>query len=95
LNTDFETPFVDFNPKSLFIELAYSNPENIVLSSIDNLPSALPIDASEDFGKQLMDHVFPVFFNDPNNDIIHRATITKDGHLTHRYAYLSTMLSPE
>jgi saccharopine dehydrogenase (NAD+, L-lysine forming) len=92
--TNFESPFIDFNPQSLAIEPAYSNPNNIVLSSIDNLPSALPVDASEDFGQQLIEHVFPVFFNEPESAVIKRATVTKNGQLTHRYAYLSPMLSP-
>ena len=56
--------------------------------SIDNLPNELPRNASEDFSKELTDQVIPLFVYGDKDDILKRATITKDGQLTELYSYL-------
>ena len=62
------------------------------MMTIDNLPSELPRDSSNYFGKILMTYVIP-FLNEPNNGIIENATIAKNGNLTKKYGYLKDYVS--
>ena len=57
--------------------------------AVDNLPCELPRDASDDFGKDLMERVLPFLFNEDVDRIIERASICKDGKLTKDFEYLS------
>ena len=60
----------------------------IGVMAVDNLPCELPKNASVDFGKMFIDHVLePLSGNDPE-DIIWRASETKDGQLTPHFDYL-------
>ena len=60
---------------------------SIDLIAVGNLPNELSRDASAFFGEQLIKYVLGnLTAND--NDIIERATMTKDGKLTDRYQYL-------
>ncbi len=68
------------------------NKENITVMAVDNLPGELPRDASVDFGRALMDNVFPSLFGKDREKIIERATIVKDGKLTERFGYLEGFL---
>ncbi len=81
-------PFYDYNPVTGKTEPPFSSPENITVQAVDNLPNELPKDASIDFGRALIDHVFPCLFGEDPNSIIDRATITKDGKLNGRYHWL-------
>lgn len=83
-----EEPFYDFNPVTGKVDEAFSSESNITVQAIDNLPNELPKDASEDFGRNLIDKVFPSLFGNDNSGIIKRASITKDGKLTQKYSYL-------
>lgn len=61
----------------------------IAVMAVDNLPCELPLDASEDFGNELMRQVLPVLLKDDPDNIIGRASeTTLDGKLTENYAYL-------
>jgi hypothetical protein len=61
----------------------------IAVMAVDNLPCELPLDASEDFGNELMRHVLPVLLKEDPNNIIGRASeTTLDGKLTENFAYL-------
>ena len=60
--------------------------------AVDNLPGELPRNASSDFGANLIDKVYPSLFGNDDTGMIERATITKDGKLTERYAYLQNYL---
>ncbi|MCB9188744.1 MAG: alanine dehydrogenase [Flavobacteriales bacterium] len=69
-------------------EADYMNDNIIAVMAVDNLPCELPKDASVDFGEMFIDHVLePLLGNDPEN-IIERASETKDGKLTSHFAYL-------
>jgi hypothetical protein len=57
--------------------------------AVDNLPCELPRNASRDFGRQLIDNVFPHLLADKADEVIERATIARNGQLTERYQYLS------
>ncbi|MEN8118055.1 MAG: alanine dehydrogenase, partial [Bacteroidota bacterium] len=58
------------------------------VQAVDNLPCELPKDASLDFGRNLIDKVFPSLFGDDSDGVIERASITKDGRLTDKFSYL-------
>jgi len=83
-----DDPFYDYNPQTGEMEKAFSNPNNVAVQAVDNLPCELPKDASLDFGRNLIDKVFPGLFGNDEEGIIERASITKDGKLTNRFSYL-------
>lgn len=63
---------------------------NIAVMAVDNLPCELPKDASEDFGNELIKHIFPALFNEDPDQIIARATeTTSEGELSEYFSYLS------
>jgi len=81
-------PFYDYNPFTGELEEAFSNPNNISVQAVDNLPCELPKDASLDFGRNLIDKVFSSLFGEDIDRVIERASITKDGKLTEKFSYL-------
>ena len=60
----------------------------ITIMAVDNLPCELPRDASDGFGKHLIERVLPSLFGNDDQGIIERASILKDGKLTERFKYL-------
>ncbi len=83
-----EEPYYDYNPQTEELEPPFSSKKNITVQAVDNLPCELPKDASLDFGRNLIDKVFPSLFGIDTEGIIDRATITKNGKLTPRFSYL-------
>lgn len=81
-------PFYDYNPETEELEPAFTSMKNVAVQAVDNLPCELPKDASLDFGRNLIDKVFPSLFGEDNDGIIERASITKNGRLTERFLYL-------
>jgi alanine dehydrogenase len=81
-------PFYGYNPKTDKEDVSFSK-ETITVMAVDNLPCELPRDASDDFGKDLMERVLPNLFQDDPHKIIERASICKDGKLTAGFEYLS------
>jgi alanine dehydrogenase len=80
-------PIYGYNPHTEQ-EDDYKQQGVIAVMAVDNLPCELPKDASQDFGKMFIDHVLePLLGNDPDG-IIERASETKNGELTERFAYL-------
>lgn len=80
-------PLYGYNPNTEQEDDFYSN-ETIGVMAVDNLPCELPKDASVDFGKMFIEHVIePLRGYDPEN-IIARASETKDGKLTSYFSYL-------
>ncbi len=66
----------------------------IAVMAVDNLPCELPLDASEDFGNELLKEVFPALLLEDKDDIIGRGSeTTLDGHLTPHFAYLEDYLA--
>lgn len=88
-------PFYDYNPQTGELEDAFSNPNNISVQAVDNLPCELPKDASFDFGQNLIEKVFPGLFGDDVDGVIERASITKDGKLTDKFKYLQNFADGE
>jgi len=90
--TTIAEPFYDFNPQRNAEEPAFTGEQNITMMTIDNLPGELPRDASEFFGKTLIDNVIPHLVGNDVDGVVERATIVKDGKLTERYSYLQDYL---
>ena len=61
--------------------------------AVDNLPCELPRDASDGFGKHLIERLLPSLFGDEDHSIIDRASILRDGKLTSRFEYLKDYAS--
>lgn len=90
--TTIGDPFYGFNPRTLTEEKAFSDPRNITVMSVDNLPGELPRDASSDFGSQLSEEVLPLLFKGTIEGVVERATICENGALTKRFEYLRDYL---
>lgn len=86
--TTVDDPIYDYNPSEGTIEPALKVESNITVMAVDNLPCELPRNASEDFGRELLDNVMPHLLGDDAEEVIKRATITENGQLTERFAYL-------
>ncbi|TGE15940.1 NAD(P)-dependent oxidoreductase [Hymenobacter elongatus] len=88
-STTIQQPLFDYNPHTGGLEEACSGPDNITVMAVDNLPCELPRNASRDFGRQLLDTVFPHLLSADADAVIERATIASGGQLAERYQYLS------
>lgn len=80
-------PFFGYN---VFLEKEVKPFEaNIIdVQAVGNLPCELPLDASIEFGEQLIRHVLPCLLVNENQELIVNATIAKNGKLTENFAYL-------
>lgn len=83
-----DDPVYDYNPSNDRVEPAFFDEGNISVMAVDNLPCELPRNASEDFGKEFVKSILPNLIGEDQDEIIKRATITKDGQLTGDYHYL-------
>lgn len=84
-------PIYGYNPQTEN-EDDFMKDDVMAVMAVDNLPCELPKDASVDFGEMFIEHVLePLLGNDPQ-DIIGRASETKDGKLTEHFTYLEDYL---
>lgn len=89
--TTIAEPFYGFDP---FKNAEANSPfagSAVTMMTIDNLPNELPRDASNYFGEQFVINILPelqAILRGDTSRIIERATVTKNGELTPRYAYL-------
>lgn len=60
----------------------------ITVMAVDNLPCELPKDASTDFGSEFISNILPNLAGEDKDQIIERATMTKNGKLTEKFSYL-------
>lgn len=88
-----EDKFYGYNPESGLIEDAFA-PSTITVMAVDNLPCELPRDASEGFGKHLIERVIPALVV-KDDGLIARATIATAGKLTERFSYLADYAAAE
>lgn len=93
--SNFTDPYYDFNPATGDAEAAFSDPANVTVMAIDNLPCGLPVEASEDFGHNVIKSILPLLLYGDTENIISRATIAEDGHLTADYGYLADWVNQE
>jgi len=63
-------------------------PSAITVMAVDNLPCELPRDASDGFGKHLLERVLPSLVGEDQDGLIERATIVDKGELMPRFEYL-------
>lgn len=86
--TTIENPLYAYDPNSRS-EVPLNTPGSITVMAVDNLPCELPRDASEGFGEELVNKIFPELMKD-FSPVIDRATITREsGVLSQRYEYLT------
>lgn len=82
-------PFYGYNPNSGdATDNAFGN-DVITVMAVDNLPCELPRDASESFGKELIEKVLPALQGNDPDGLIDRGSICKEGKLMPRFGYLS------
>lgn len=82
-------PIYGYSPQSE-CEVDFMDENAIAVMAVDNLPCELPLDASEDFGNELIKKVLPCILRDDPDQIIGRATeTTHEGELTELFAYLA------
>jgi alanine dehydrogenase len=87
--TTLHQPYYDYNPFSGSDERAFSRDSNITVMAINNLPNGLPVEASIDFGHNLIKNVLPYLLFGDHEGIIARATIAEGGELSGYYHYLA------
>ncbi len=85
-STTIAEPFFGYNPATQQEDEAFA-PHSITVMAVDNLPCELPRDASENFGKELIERVLPAIIND-SEKLLERASITANGALMPRFEYL-------
>ncbi len=87
-----ENPIYGYNPNTE-TEDVFMKEGNIAVMAVDNLPSELPKDASEDFGSNLQQKIFPLLVQEDKENILAKATICKNGDLTPYFEYLRDYLN--
>jgi len=85
--SSIENKFYGYNPATKNMEEPFSK-NAITVMAIDNLPCELPRNASEDFGKELIEKVLPSLLINDKDGLIERASITKNKKLMPRFDYL-------
>lgn len=83
-----DDPLYDYNPESENLQRPLSGNKNVTVMAVDNLPNELPRDASDSFGRQLVDHVLPNLLAGDAEGMIARACVTEGGKLTEKFSYL-------
>ena len=87
---NIESPCYDVDPVR-FQERPPFSSDGITMMAADNLPTALPRDATAEFGAALVEEVFPALLGDAEDDgRVAGATIAVNGRLTEPYAYLAS-----
>ena len=56
--------------------------------AVSNLPCELPRDASEDFGNEMLDKIFPYLMDGDSAQVLSNATICNEGNLSLNFEYL-------
>ena len=75
-------------------ETDFRNENAIAVMAVDNLPCELPLDASENFGNELIREVFPALLKDDKDGIIERGSeTTLTGELSSYFSYLDAYVS--
>ena len=80
-------PFYGYNPVTEKEDAPFAN-NSITVMAVDNLPCELPRDASDGFGKELIEKILPSLLQKDNEGMIERATIVKEGKLMKKFNYM-------
>ena len=88
-------PIYGYNPKTES-EDDFMKEGVIAVMAVDNLPCELPLDASVDFGNELLKEVFPLMLLEDKDGIIARGSeTTLSGELSSHFAYLDKYILGE
>ncbi|MBI4947904.1 MAG: alanine dehydrogenase [Bacteroidetes bacterium] len=85
-------PFYGYDVKTEKIIEPFAK-DAVTVMAVDNLPCELPRDASESFGKELIEKILPSLLINDEHKFIERGTIAKGGKLMERFDYLSDYAS--
>jgi len=66
--------------------------KGIAVMAVDNLPSELPQDSSEEFGSSVISEVLPSLIN-KDDGRINRATTASNGEFFKNFAYLNDFIN--
>ena len=89
-STSIENPYFYFDKKK-FSECSKSI-EALAIMAVDNLPSELPRDSSEEFGDGILKEVLPYIMQKDDKRIFN-ATITQNGNFLSKYLYLENYIT--
>jgi len=79
--------------KDKIVKCSDTSKDAISVMAVDNLPNAIPIDASVGFSTELEPIIFEhLLKNGIDDEMIARATIVKEGRITDRFAYMNDFL---
>jgi saccharopine dehydrogenase (NAD+, L-lysine-forming) len=87
--TSITDPTYDYNPQTDSLHPPMSDERYVTVMAIDNLPCELPRNASEEFGRDLIDRILKPLLVADTEHVIERATIAHNGQLTTHFQYLS------
>jgi len=88
-------PIYGYNPQT-GEEDDYTKEGVIAVMAVDNLPCELPLDASQDFGNEMIKFILPALFGEDPDDIIGRASETNlQGNLNPLFEYLRDYVEGE
>ena len=86
-------PLYGYDPRTER-EVPLGSPGSIAVMAVDNLPCELPRDASEGFGRELLDHVLPLLVEGDSDEVLFAATeTTLSGELNAPYRYLASYVA--
>ena len=88
-STSIAKPYYSINTDSMK-EIELCN-KGIAVMAVDNLPSELPRDASEEFGNSVISEVLPSLIN-KDDGRINRATTASNGKFFKNFAYLNDFI---
>ena len=85
-------PIYGYDPKS-GKEVDFMKEGAIAVMAVDNLPCELPLDASIDFGSELIKNILPALLEEDVDGVIARGSETNlNGQLTEGFEYLTAYL---
>jgi len=89
-STSIEKPYYSFDIDSMKeIDLSA---KGIAVMAVDNLPSELPRDASEEFGSSVISEILP-YLIDKDDGRINRATTALNGKFCSKFTYLNDFIN--
>jgi len=89
-STSIAKPYYSFDINSMK-EIDLSN-KGIAVMAVDNLPSELPREASEEFGDSIISEVLPYLIN-KDDGRINRATTASNGKFCENFTYLNDFIN--
>ena len=89
-STSIAKPYYSINTDSMK-EIELGN-KGIAVMAVDNLPSELARDASEEFGSSVISEILPYLLNEDDGRI-NRATTASNGKFCSKFTYLNDFIN--